>query len=121
MPLLGKYTEKPPLNYETVEEMTNQIKKYQEMYGEQELSWSQQKEVLKALMGQSANLPEQATEAVANARKQLEKAGRKAVVITGLPDVEAQSMVLSINESLGSEIMDAAKPRRIRQGKTTEV
>ena len=83
---------------------------------------SQQKEVLKALLGGSViNLPEHIKEAVSNAKKQLEKAGSRGVVVTGLSDVDAQAMVLSINEKLNSAAMDTEKPRLIRQGKKEEV
>lgn len=83
---------------------------------------SQQKEVLKALLGSSvSNLPDHIKEAVANAKRQLEKAGSKGVVVTGLADVDAQAMVLNINERLGSEAMDTEKPRLLRQGKSSEV
>ncbi|WP_127846762.1 DUF2267 domain-containing protein [Psychroflexus aestuariivivens] len=34
------YSEKPPLDYQTLEEMKNQVKKHQNMYGEDEFSWS---------------------------------------------------------------------------------
>ncbi|PIX10224.1 MAG: quinol:cytochrome C oxidoreductase, partial [Flavobacteriaceae bacterium CG_4_8_14_3_um_filter_34_10] len=86
------------------------------------LTVTQQKEVLKALAGEgSSNLPENIKEAVANAKSQLQKAGNKAVVVSGLMDVDAQAMVLNINESFGSEIMDTTKPRLIRQGNTAEV
>ncbi len=81
----------------------------------------QQKEVLKALAGRSADLPEGVQEAVSNARRQLQKDGSKAVVVCGLMDVEAQTMALEINESLGSQVIDTAKPRMIRQGKSQDV
>jgi len=82
---------------------------------------AQQKEVLKALAGKSANLPENIQEAVANAKRQLQKDGSKAVVICGLMDVEAQTMALEINESLGSQVIDTNNPRLIRQGKSQDV
>ncbi len=82
---------------------------------------AQQKEVMKALAGKSANLPDNVKEAVDNARRQLQRAGSKAVVVCGLMDVEAQSMAIEINQSMGSEVMDTAQPRLIRQGNTQEV
>jgi MoCo/4Fe-4S cofactor protein with predicted Tat translocation signal len=82
---------------------------------------AQQKEVMKALAGKSANLPDNVKEAVDNARRQLQRAGSKAVVVCGLMDVEAQTIAFEINESMGSEVMDTAQPRLIRQGNTQEV
>lgn len=82
---------------------------------------AQQKEVMKALAGQSANLPDNVQEAVANAKKQLQNAGAKAVVVCGLMDIEAQTMVLDINASMGSQVIDTEKPRLIRQGNTQDV
>lgn len=34
-----KYTEKPPKDYETVEEMKQEVKNFQKQYGEQEFDW----------------------------------------------------------------------------------
>jgi len=82
---------------------------------------SQQKEILKALNGGTTNLPEHLKEAVANAKKQLDKAGSKGVVVTGLADTEAQLLALIINEKMGSEAIDTQKPRLIRQGSTSKV
>lgn len=82
---------------------------------------AQQKEVMKALAGQSANLPDNVQEAVANAKRQLQNAGAKAVVICGLMDIEAQTMALDINASMGSQVIDTEKPRLIRQGNTQDV
>lgn len=36
-----KYSEKPPLRYETVEEMKQEVKKLQQRYGEKEFSWNE--------------------------------------------------------------------------------
>ncbi len=82
---------------------------------------AQQKEVLKALAGKSADIPQHIQDAVSNAKRQLEKAGSKAVVVCGLMDVEAQSMTLDLNESLGSTLFDTERPRLIRQGNNQEV
>lgn len=35
-----KYHEKPPLNYETIEQMKTQIKAHQNQYGEEDFDWS---------------------------------------------------------------------------------
>lgn len=39
-----KYSEKPPLEYETIEDMKNQVKDLQAQHGEQEFSWSKSTE-----------------------------------------------------------------------------
>jgi MoCo/4Fe-4S cofactor protein with predicted Tat translocation signal len=82
---------------------------------------SEQKEVLKALNGGSANLPEHLREAVAAVRREIQKAGSKAVVVTGLADTEAQLLSLIINEKIGSQAIDTEKPRLIRQGNSAQV
>ncbi len=83
---------------------------------------AQQKEVLKALLGGGViNLPDNIQDAVAKAKAHLQKAGSKAVVVCGLMDVDAQTMALTINENLGSEVIDIARPKLIRQAKTAEV
>ncbi|WP_445385938.1 TAT-variant-translocated molybdopterin oxidoreductase [Robiginitalea sp. IMCC44478] len=46
---------------------------------------------------------------------------RKAVVLTGLDDADAQAVALAINEMLGSEAYDPQSPRYVRQGSTTAV
>ena len=81
---------------------------------------SQQLEVLKALTGGSASgLSEKVQEAVNNAKAQLAKAGNRGVIVTGLPDVSAQTMVLNANAN--SVVMDTAKPKMTRMGSTSEV
>ncbi|UJH68373.1 TAT-variant-translocated molybdopterin oxidoreductase [Allomuricauda sp. SCSIO 65647] len=52
---------------------------------------------------------------------QIRKAGSKAVVITGLDDVNAQTVVLAINKMLGSVAFDAENPKYIRQGNTAKI
>ncbi len=49
------------------------------------------------------------------------KDGSKSVVVTGLQSVEAQQMVLAINNALNSEIIDVNNPRFIRQGNSKKV
>lgn len=39
-----KFHEKPPLDYDTIEEMKNQVKAVQEQYGEQEFPWKKSTE-----------------------------------------------------------------------------
>ncbi|NJW52387.1 TAT-variant-translocated molybdopterin oxidoreductase [Salinimicrobium oceani] len=88
---------------------------------------SQQKAALAALYGyvsgssSTSELPNHIDEALVKAARQLRKAGSGAVVITGIPDVDAQALVLSINEALGSAVMDTANPRMMRQGNAAEV
>ena len=81
---------------------------------------SQQMHILKALTGGSTSgLPENIADAVNKAKAQLQKAGSKALLITDLPTVEAQTIALNFNAN--SVAMDAAKPRLIRQGSNSEV
>jgi len=81
---------------------------------------SQQLEILKALTGgRASDLPENISAAVEKAKNHLKKAGNKGVVITGLNDVAAQSMVLKCNE--GSEVMDTERPKMIAMGSAAEV
>ena len=52
---------------------------------------------------------------------EIKKAGSNAVVVTGLDDVNAQAVVLAINEMLGSKAFDVAAPRYTRQGNVKAV
>ena len=45
----------------------------------------------------------------------------KAVVVSGIEDVAAQEVVLAINNYLGSEVIDVAQPKFIRQGSNQHV
>ncbi|MCY2685784.1 TAT-variant-translocated molybdopterin oxidoreductase [Salinimicrobium sp. TH3] len=91
------------------------------------LTLSQQKAAIAALHGyvtggaSTSNLPAHIDDALIKAARQLREAGSKAVVVTGIPDVEAQSLALSINEALGSTVMNTATPRMLRQGSTAAV
>ncbi len=91
------------------------------------LTLSQQKAAIAALHGyvtggaSTSNLPAHIDDALVKAARQLRKAGSGAVVVTGIPDVEAQSLALSINEALGSTVMNTATPRMLRQGSTAAV
>ncbi|MDG1571025.1 TAT-variant-translocated molybdopterin oxidoreductase [Robiginitalea sp. M366] len=71
-----------------------------------------------ALNGSSAGgeLPEAAARAVEELAAAVAKAGRKAVVVTGLQDADAQAVVLAMNEMLGSEAFQPEAPRYTRQG-----
>ena len=84
---------------------------------------SQLKAVMAALNGgsSSGNLPENVSAAVQAAKKQLRAAGSGAVVVCGLPDEEAQTWALEMNESFGSQVMDTSNARVIRQGNASEV
>ncbi|WP_420402138.1 TAT-variant-translocated molybdopterin oxidoreductase [Flagellimonas sp.] len=59
--------------------------------------------------------------AVESVAAQIKKAGSKAVVVTGLNDIHAQTVVLAINKLLASEAFDAENPRYIRQGDSAKV
>ncbi len=60
-------------------------------------------------------------EAVESVATQIKKAGSKAVVVTGLNDINAQTVVLAINKLLASEAFDTANPKYVRQGDTAKV
>ncbi|RZW44292.1 MAG: quinol:cytochrome C oxidoreductase, partial [Flavobacteriaceae bacterium] len=86
------------------------------------LTPTQQRKVLAELYGKingsavSTDLPEHIKEAVSMAASELVKAGSKAVLVSGIQDVNAQQIVLDINETLGSDICDTANPVLTRQG-----
>ena len=83
---------------------------------------SQQEAVLRALTGGgSSGLPENVAEAVRKAKAELDAAGNKGVIVTGVPTVAAQTAVLNYNESKGSMAMDTDKPRLTAMGNTAEV
>ncbi len=88
---------------------------------------SQQRAVLAALYGyiaggsSTSNLPAGLDDAVVKAARQLRRSGSRAVVISGIPDTDAQSLVLAINEALGSRVMDVENPRLLRQGNIADV
>ncbi|MFH6602407.1 TAT-variant-translocated molybdopterin oxidoreductase [Maribacter algicola] len=66
-------------------------------------------------------LPDYAQRAVDNAAADIRKNTSAAVVVTGLDDVDAQSVVLAINEMLGSKAFDTVAPRYTRQGNVDAV
>ena len=86
-----------------------------------------QKAVLAALyanlIGGTApvELPGNLGEMVAKAAAQLKRAGSRGVLLTGIPDKDAQAIALAINERLGSEIMNVEAPRLLRQGNAAHV
>ncbi len=69
----------------------------------------------------SGSLPEHIEKAVKSAASQLKKAGSKGVVVTGIQDVNAQTVVLEINTFLGSNAFDKATPIKTRQGSDAAV
>jgi len=52
---------------------------------------------------------------------EIKKAGSNAVVVTGLDDINAQTVVLAINEMLSSKAFDVVAPKYIRNGNIKEV
>ncbi|MEL4308808.1 TAT-variant-translocated molybdopterin oxidoreductase [Joostella sp. CR20] len=66
-------------------------------------------------------LPANIDEAVKNAAAQVARAGKSAVVVTGINDIDAQKVVLAINKAIGSVVMNAETPRLTRQGNTKQV
>ena len=83
---------------------------------------SQQKIALAKLYGKlvgtavGGELPAHLETAVNSAASELLKAGANAVVLTGIQDVNAQSIVLAINEKLGSKAFDPKTTIKTRQG-----
>ena len=67
------------------------------------------------------NLPEQAKTALDAVAAQVLKNRSNAVVVTGIQDVNAQALVLAINEMLGSRAFDVAAPKYVRQGSISAV
>lgn len=88
---------------------------------------SEQKQALASLYNKivggsgSSNLPVHIEEAVAKAASELQKAGSNAVLLTGVQDVNAQTVVFAINEALGSKAFDPSTPIKTRQGINSEV
>jgi len=66
-------------------------------------------------------LPENVQMTVDNIAAQIKKNRNNAVVVTGLNDINAQTVVLAINEMLGSKAFDAEAPRYVRQGNSEAV
>ncbi|NND16756.1 MAG: TAT-variant-translocated molybdopterin oxidoreductase, partial [Eudoraea sp.] len=91
------------------------------------LTPSEQKKALASLFGTlnnsnvSTDLSDSVKQVVQQAAKVIGEAGSKAVVVTGIDDVNAQSIALAINELIGSEVVDSDAPRNIRQGNTKEL
>lgn len=60
-------------------------------------------------------------EIVDSLASQIRKAGNKAVVVTGLSDENAQTVVLAINKLLASQAFDTDAPKYVRQGNIAQV
>lgn len=60
-------------------------------------------------------------EAVVKVAKQLKAAGNRGVLVSGLEDVNAQLVVLAINQALNSQAFVPAKPKYVRKGNAAEV
>ena len=69
----------------------------------------------------SGDLPEHIDDAVQKAASQLKKAGSNGVVVTGIQDVNAQTVVFAINETLGSRAFDPEITIKTRQGNDKSV
>tara|TARA_R110000868_G_scaffold399053_1_gene672585 strand:+ start:2089 stop:5184 length:3096 start_codon:yes stop_codon:yes gene_type:complete len=69
----------------------------------------------------SGSLPEGVEETVKKAAAQLKKSGSAGVVVTGINDVNAQTVALEINDYLNSNVLDKETPIKSRQGSDKEV
>ena len=69
----------------------------------------------------SVSLPEPMMAVVRKAAAAISKAGSAAVVVTGIENEAAQSLVLKINQMIESEAFDMAAPKYVRQGDATAV
>ena len=69
----------------------------------------------------SGDLPKQIDDAVRKAASQLKEAGSNGVVVTGIQDVNAQTVALEINAYLSSKVFDKSTPIKTRQGNDADV
>ena len=60
-------------------------------------------------------------DAVQKAANQIKKAGRNAVVVTGIQDENAQLLALAINNHIQSKVVDVVTTRNYRHGNTAKV
>ncbi|NNL16831.1 MAG: TAT-variant-translocated molybdopterin oxidoreductase [Flavobacteriaceae bacterium] len=67
------------------------------------------------------DLPKSLDDTVRNAASELKKAGNNGVLVTGIQDINAQTVVLQINEALGSKAFDPETTIKTRQGDTKDV
>lgn len=73
--------------------------------------------IFSAVTGSSVNAGTTAAdEALSGIISDIKKHGSKAVVVSGIQDVNAQLLVLAINAALQSEAFDPKQPRLIREG-----
>ncbi|MEM6516976.1 MAG: TAT-variant-translocated molybdopterin oxidoreductase, partial [Bacteroidota bacterium] len=88
---------------------------------------SQQRQVLAKLYSLitggsvSTDLPENLDRAVQMAASELKKAGSNGLLVTGIQDVNAQTVALAINSALRSKAFDPSTPILTRQGKNEKV
>ena len=86
------------------------------------LAPSAQKKALASLYGMlnnssvNSDLADDVKESLNAIAAEIRKAGSGAVVVTGLDDADAQTLVLAINEMLDSQAFDPSAPRYTRQG-----
>ncbi len=76
------------------------------------------------IVGGSVNanaLPANVKEAVQKVASELKRAGSNGVLVSGIQDVNAQTVVLEINEALNSKAFDAKTPIKTRQGNAKAV
>ncbi|MDX1702171.1 MAG: hypothetical protein R3250_16210, partial [Melioribacteraceae bacterium] len=91
------------------------------------LTSSQQKLVLAKLYSYvvggsvTGELPKSIDDAVREAASELKKAGSNGVLVSGIQDVNAQTVVLDINEALNSKAYDPKTTIKTRQGNNKEV
>ena len=69
----------------------------------------------------NASLPEKVEIALKKAVEQVKKSGAKSVVLTGIQDFDAQSLVLEINQKLNSEAFNVQQYLKVRQGNTSQL
>ncbi len=69
----------------------------------------------------SGDLPKSIDDAVRNAASELKKSGSNGVVVTGIQDINAQTVILQINEVLASKAFDPETTIKTRQGNAKTV
>jgi len=91
------------------------------------LTPSQQKVALAYFYGKlngtsvGGDLPEAAKASLDSLASQVLKNKSKSVVVTGIDDINAQTLVLAINEMLASEAFEPTAPKYVRQGNVAAV
>lgn len=73
------------------------------------------------LTGRTVGGTSEVDAAVESIASEIAKAGDKAVVVTGLNDINAQTVALAINQHLGSTAFDPQNPKYTRQGNPAHV